>query len=225
MTKVPMTIRGAEMLREELKKLKSDDRPKVIQAIAEARAHGDLKENAEYHAAKDQQGFIEGRIKEIEAKLSNTQIIDVTAIDAKGRVVFGSTVDLLDVQSDQQSRRGGYQRRPDFVFVADCESDDWQERRRRSQFFGTWRRETIRSDKGTVRVGAPLLQRQGNLRFLVVATINQCDVAYSRYQFCRSLVAKVTNYAVARLLVAGANADLDQFMVLNGGAEFIQQRV
>lgn len=103
MTKVPMTIRGAEMLREELKKLKSDDRPKVIQAIAEARAHGDLKENAEYHAAKDQQGFIEGRIKEIEAKLSNTQIIDVTAIDAKGRVVFGSTVDLLDVQSDQQS--------------------------------------------------------------------------------------------------------------------------
>lgn len=103
MTKVPMTVRGAEMLREELKKLKSDDRPKVIQAIAEARAHGDLKENAEYHAAKDQQGFIEGRIKEIEGKLSNTQIIDVTAIDAKGRIVFGATVDLLDIQSDQQS--------------------------------------------------------------------------------------------------------------------------
>lgn len=103
MTKVPMTVRGAEMLREELKKLKSDDRPKVIQAIAEARAHGDLKENAEYHAAKDQQGFIEGRIKEIEGKLSNAQIIDVTAIDAKGRIVFGATVDLLDVQSDQQS--------------------------------------------------------------------------------------------------------------------------
>ena len=103
MTKVPMTIRGAELLREELQKLKSGDRPRVIQAIAEARAHGDLKENAEYHAAKDQQGFIEGRIKEIEAKLSNTQIIDVTAIDAKGKVVFGSTVDLLDVQSGQQS--------------------------------------------------------------------------------------------------------------------------
>ncbi len=103
MTKVPMTIRGAELLREELQKLKSGDRPRVIQAIAEARAHGDLKENAEYHAAKDQQGFIEGRIKEIEAKLSNTQIIDVTAIDAKGRIVFGSTVDLLDVQSDKQS--------------------------------------------------------------------------------------------------------------------------
>jgi transcription elongation factor GreA len=103
MTKVPMTIRGAELLREELQKLKSGDRPRVIQAIAEARAHGDLKENAEYHAAKDQQGFIEGRIKEIEAKLSNTQIIDVTAVDAKGRIIFGSTVDLLDVQSDKQS--------------------------------------------------------------------------------------------------------------------------
>jgi transcription elongation factor GreA len=102
MNKVPMTIRGAEMLREELKKLKSGDRPMVIQAIAEARAHGDLKENAEYHAAKEQQGFIEGRIKEIDGKLSNTQIIDVTAIDAKGKIVFGSTVDLLDVEVDKQ---------------------------------------------------------------------------------------------------------------------------
>ncbi len=103
MTKVPMTVRGAELLREELAKLKSEDRPKVIQAIAEARAHGDLKENAEYHAAKDQQGFIEGRIKQIEAKLSNTQIVDVTTVDAKGKIVFGSTVDLLDVESDKQS--------------------------------------------------------------------------------------------------------------------------
>jgi transcription elongation factor GreA len=103
MNKVPMTVRGAEMLREELQKLKSGDRPRVIEAIAEARAHGDLKENAEYHAAKEQQGFIEGRIKEIEGKLSNHQIIDVTAIDAKGRIVFGSTVDLLDVQLDRHS--------------------------------------------------------------------------------------------------------------------------
>ena len=103
MSKVPMTVRGAELLREELKKLKSDDRPRVIQAIAEARAHGDLRENAEYHAAKDQQGFIEARIKEIEAKLSNTQIIDVTTVDAKGKIVFGSTVDLLDVQLDEKS--------------------------------------------------------------------------------------------------------------------------
>jgi transcription elongation factor GreA len=101
MNKVPMTIRGAELLRDELRKLKSEDRPRVIQAISEARAHGDLKENAEYHAAKEQQGFIEGRIKEIDGKLSNTQIIDVTTIDAKGKIVFGSTVDLLDVEQDK----------------------------------------------------------------------------------------------------------------------------
>ncbi|MCH8866636.1 MAG: transcription elongation factor GreA [Proteobacteria bacterium] len=96
MNKVPMTVRGHEMLRDELKQLKSVDRPAVILAIAEARAHGDLKENAEYHAAKDQQGFIEGRIRDLEGKLSNLQVIDVTAIDAKGRIVFGATVDLLD---------------------------------------------------------------------------------------------------------------------------------
>lgn len=102
MKKVPMTVRGAEMLRDELKNLKSVERPRIIQAIAEARGHGDLKENAEYHAAKEQQGFVEGRIKEIEAKLSHTQIIDVTAIDAKGKVVFGSTVLLLDLQNESE---------------------------------------------------------------------------------------------------------------------------
>ena len=102
MNKVPMTVRGAELLREELKNLKSVERPRIIQAIAEARAHGDLKENAEYHAAKEQQGFTEGRIKEIESKLSNIQIIDVTTVDAKGKVIFGSTVNLLDIQSDSE---------------------------------------------------------------------------------------------------------------------------
>lgn len=102
MNKVPMTVRGAEKLREELKRLKSEDRPQVIEAISEARAHGDLKENAEYHAAKEQQGFIEGRIKEIEGKLSHIQIIDVTTIDARGKVVFGATVQLLDVQTDTE---------------------------------------------------------------------------------------------------------------------------
>lgn len=102
MNKVPMTVRGAELLREELRKLKSEDRPRIIQAIAEARAHGDLKENAEYHAAKDQQGFVEARIKEIEAKLSNTQVIDVTTVDAKGKVVFGATVELLDEQTGKE---------------------------------------------------------------------------------------------------------------------------
>ncbi|HEX6261093.1 MAG TPA: transcription elongation factor GreA [Woeseiaceae bacterium] len=102
MTKVPMTVRGAELLREELRKLKSEDRPRIIQAIAEARAHGDLKENAEYHAAKDQQGFVEARIKEIEAKLSNIQVIDVTTVDAKGKIVFGATVELLDEQTGKE---------------------------------------------------------------------------------------------------------------------------
>ncbi|MCP5089706.1 MAG: transcription elongation factor GreA [Gammaproteobacteria bacterium] len=96
MSKVPMTVRGHELLQEEVRKLKSVDRPAVIKAIAEARAHGDLKENAEYHAAKDQQGFIEARIKEIEGKLSHVQVIDVTAIDARGKIIFGSTVELVD---------------------------------------------------------------------------------------------------------------------------------
>jgi transcription elongation factor GreA len=100
--KVPMTVRGAELLREELRKLKSELRPRIIEAIAEARAHGDLKENAEYHAAKDQQGFVEARIKEIEAKLSNIQVIDVTTVDAKGKIVFGATVELLDEQTGKE---------------------------------------------------------------------------------------------------------------------------
>ncbi len=103
MSKVPMTVRGHELLQEELQRLKSVDRPAIIQAIAEARAHGDLKENAEYHAAKEQQGFIEGRIKELEGKLSHKQIIDVTAVDAKGKVVFGSTVELIDEQSGDET--------------------------------------------------------------------------------------------------------------------------
>jgi transcription elongation factor GreA len=101
-SKFPMTIRGAELLRVELKKLKSKERPRVITAIAEARAHGDLKENAEYHAAKDQQGFIEARIREIEAKLSNVQEVDVTQIDARGKVIFGSTIDLLEISTNQE---------------------------------------------------------------------------------------------------------------------------
>lgn len=96
MQKIPMTIIGAEKLREELTRLKQVDRPRVINAIAEARAHGDLKENAEYHAAREQQGFIEGRIREVEAKLSMAQVIDVKAIENTGRVIFGATVNLQD---------------------------------------------------------------------------------------------------------------------------------
>jgi transcription elongation factor GreA len=94
--RMPLTSKGAERLRVELKKLKSEDRPRVIQAIAEARAHGDLSENAEYHAAREQQSFIEGRIKDIEAHLSNSEVIDVSSIAAGEKVVFGATVNLED---------------------------------------------------------------------------------------------------------------------------------
>jgi len=103
MSKVPVTVRGHELLQEELKKLKSVDRPAVIKAIAEARAHGDLKENAEYHAAKDQQGFIEARIKDLEGKLSHIQVIDVTAIDARGKIIFGSTVVIQDESTEEET--------------------------------------------------------------------------------------------------------------------------
>lgn len=100
MSKVPLTARGAEMLREELTDLKSVQRPRVIEAIAEAREHGDLKENAEYHAAREQQSFIEGRIKDIEGKLSHAQVIDVSQMKANGKVIFGATVELLDLDTD-----------------------------------------------------------------------------------------------------------------------------
>jgi transcription elongation factor GreA len=96
MKRSPMTLRGAELLRVELKRLKSEDRPRVIKAIAEARSHGDLSENAEYHAAREQQGFIEGRIAEIESRLAAAEIIDVASLPATGRVVFGATVELED---------------------------------------------------------------------------------------------------------------------------------
>ena len=102
MSKVPLTVRGAEALREELKRLKGVDRPRVIQAIAEARAHGDLKENADYHAAREQQGFIEGRIQDIEGKLGNAEIIDVTQMNANGKVIFGATVLLSDEDSGSE---------------------------------------------------------------------------------------------------------------------------
>ena len=102
MDKHPMTLAGAEKLRAELSELKQVKRPAVIAAIAEAREHGDLKENAEYHAAREQQGFIEGRIKDIEAKLSHAQIIDVTTLNANGKVVFGATVVLLDINTDEE---------------------------------------------------------------------------------------------------------------------------
>ena len=118
MKRSPMTLRGSEMLRAELKRLKSADRPRVIKAIAEARSHGDLSENAEYHAAREQQGFIEGRIMEIESRLAAAEIIDIASLPATGKVVFGATVELEDqdegnavtyqlVGEDEADIRGG----------------------------------------------------------------------------------------------------------------------
>lgn len=102
MSKVPLTVRGAEMLKEELQRLKSVERPAVIEAIAEARSHGDLSENAEYDAAKERQAFVEGRIADLESKLSNAQIIDPSALDAEGRIVFGTTVALMDLETEDE---------------------------------------------------------------------------------------------------------------------------
>jgi transcription elongation factor GreA len=101
MRKVPMTVGGAERLRAELNDLKTVQRPRIVQAIAEARAHGDLKENAEYHAAREQQSFCEGRIKEIEGKLADSEVIDISRIPNAGKVIFGATVTLYNVDTEQ----------------------------------------------------------------------------------------------------------------------------
>lgn len=100
MSKVPMTVSGERRLREELDRLKRVERPRIVQAIAEAREHGDLKENAEYHAAREQQSFAEGRIQDIESKLGNAQVIDVTTIPRSGKVIFGTTVELINIDTD-----------------------------------------------------------------------------------------------------------------------------
>lgn len=112
--RAPLTSKGATRLRDELEKLKTVDRPKVIEAIAEARAHGDLKENAEYHAAREMQGFIEGRIKELEFTLSHAQVIDIASLNAGSRIVFGATVELTDVDTDDKVT---------YTIVGDLESD------------------------------------------------------------------------------------------------------
>jgi len=114
MSKVPLTVRGEALLTEELKELKSVRRPNVIAAIAEAREHGDLKENAEYHAAREEQGFIEGRIQDIEGKLGNAQVIDVTKLPQSGKVVFGTTVLLMDLESEEETK---------YKIVGDDEAD------------------------------------------------------------------------------------------------------
>lgn len=114
MKKFPMTLAGEQKLREELNRLKSIERPKVIEAISEARGHGDLKENAEYHAAKEQQSFLEGRISEIEGKLANSQIIDISKLVDNGRVVFGTTVILINTATNEEVK---------YKIVGDDEAD------------------------------------------------------------------------------------------------------
>ena len=112
--RTPITLKGAEQLRAELRKLKSEDRPRIIRAIADARSHGDLSENAEYHAAREQQGFVEGRISEIESRLANAQVIDPTTLPDSGRVVFGATVDLAPIDGGPEVR---------YQIVGDDEAD------------------------------------------------------------------------------------------------------
>ncbi len=112
--RAPMTLKGVQRLRDELDNLKTVKRPEVVAAIAEARAHGDLKENAEYHAAREQQGFIEGRIKQLEGELSHAEVIDVAKLNAGSRVVFGATVTLADVETDEEKR---------YQIVGDLEAD------------------------------------------------------------------------------------------------------
>ena len=112
--RAPITMKGAQRLREELEHLKSVKRPKVIAAIAEAREHGDLKENAEYHAAREEQGFIEGRIKQLEGELSHSEVIDISKLNAGSKVVFGATVTLADVETDEEKR---------YQIVGDLEAD------------------------------------------------------------------------------------------------------
>lgn len=114
MSRVPMTVQGEKALRKELDQLKTIDRPRVIASIAEAREHGDLKENAEYHAAREQQGFIEGRIQELESKLSNCQVIDVLQIPHSGKVFFGTTVAIINVETEKEQR---------YQIVGDDEAD------------------------------------------------------------------------------------------------------
>ncbi len=112
--RAPITMKGAQRLRDELEHLKSVKRPKVIAAIAEAREHGDLKENAEYHAAREEQGFIEGRIKQLEGELSHAEVIDISKLNAGSKVVFGATVTLADVETDEEKR---------YQIVGDLEAD------------------------------------------------------------------------------------------------------
>jgi len=157
--RLPLTLKGAEKLRAELKRLKSEDRPRVIQAIAEARAHGDLSENAEYHAAREQQSFIEGRIKDIEAHLSNSEIIDVASMPATDKVVFGATVELEDEDTGTKvlyqivgDAEADIKQRPDLGVLADRARTGRQVRRRHRRCRRAERHALVRDRGGALRI-------------------------------------------------------------------------
>ena len=230
MSKVPMTVRGHELLQEELKELKRVDRPSVIKAIAEARAHGDLKENAEYHAAKEQQGFIEGRIKEIEGKLSHLQVIDVTAIDAKGKVVFGSTVEIArrGLRTRRRSTGSSVKTRPDIknglisytspiarALIGKSEGDvvEFQapggEKSSRSSRFDT----LSEASGAACRISVSFR----------VCPVQQRHVADSLNQLSRRRRSQsVRDDRIPCVRSADADTDLDQFVVVKRGLEFCQ---
>ena len=151
-----MTVMGAQRLKAELHRLKTRERPDVIRALAEARSHGDLSENADYDAAKERQGFVEGRIAEIEHKLAGAQVIDPADLDADGRVVFGATVDLRDAESgaagdlsDRRRRRGRLEARQDLGQLADRARADRPQRGRRRRSPGARRRARVRGARGS----------------------------------------------------------------------------
>ena len=147
--RAPLTLKGAQRLREELDHLKSVKRPEIITAISEARAHGDLKENAEYHAAREQQSFIEGRIKQLEGELSHAEVIDVAKLNAGSRVVFGATVTLADVETDEEKR---------YQIVGDLEADI---KRAMSAISSPIARALIGKNEGdSVTIDAPAGQRE-----------------------------------------------------------------
>jgi transcription elongation factor GreA len=215
-----MTLRGHELLKDELKRLKSVDRPNVIQAIAEARAHGDLKENAEYHAAKEQQGFIEGRIKEIEgklSKLSHLQVIDVTEVDARGKVIFGSTVELLEESTGKEI---------EYRIVGEDEADIGAGL---ISYTSPIARALIGQNEGDViTFAAPdgekqfeiIEVRQLDSLFLRVFAKQQRHVANALHEFRTARIAETRDDPVALRAITNLDTDLDEFVVLEAAIEF-----
>jgi len=221
MKRNPMTLQGAEQLRIELKRLKSEDRPNVIKAIAEARSHGDLSENAEYHAAREQQGFIEGRIGEIEAKLSTADIIDVTSLSPGGKVVFGATVEL---EAEEDGKRVTY------TIVGEDEADlkkariacpDRQGAGRRCGRGRAGRNPQLRDRGGSLRLAGRAAEAEASVRDddagqVLARPVQHGDVPDARDHHAVGAARQFSQGSVAVLPVLSRQADLDQFVVVQG---------